>query len=244
MKSSYYFQTQKLFLFFILLISFQACLSHTPLPLPFGKPRGIYHTVKKNQNLWRICQVYNVSLQEIAELNNIRQVSQIKAGDKIFIPGAEKVLWVPASKNSTKAKSPVKKKNRGKIVKHTNMFYWPVKGKVIKKFGVYNGVKHDGINIKAPPGASVKASYSGKVVFSSHLQGYGNTIIIQHIKKYATVYANNRVNLAKKGQWIKRGQKIAKVGTSAGNSKTPYLHFQIRKKNRARNPLFYLPKRS
>ncbi len=103
-------------------------------------------------------------------------------------------------------------------------------------------MKHDGINIQAPAGTSVKASSSGKVVFSSYVKGYGNMIIIQHKNNYATVYANNSKNLTKKGRWVKSGQKIARVGTSAGKSRTPYLHFQTRKKNRARNPLFYLPK--
>ena len=121
------------------------------------------------------------------------------------------------------------------------MFHWPVKGKVIKKFGIHESIKHDGINIKAPSAMIVRASFSGKVVFSSLLEGYGNTIIIQHTSNYATVYANNQVNLVKKGRRISRGQKIAKVGTSSGKSEIPYLHFQIRRWNHPRNPLFYLP---
>ena len=82
----------------------------------------------------------------------------------------------------------------------------------------------------------------GKVIFSSLLEGYGNTIIIQHKNNYATVYANNKKNLVKKGKWVKRGQNVAEVGLSSGKSNVPYLHFQIRKWNRPRNPLFYLPK--
>jgi murein DD-endopeptidase MepM/ murein hydrolase activator NlpD len=240
LKSSFYLQSRNILLFLVFLVSFQSCLAYHSLPLPFRKQKGTYHTVKKNQNLWRICKAYNVSLQEVAEINNIKRVSQIKAGDKIFIPGATKVRWVSTAKHTKQIRKKFSSKN--KIIKHTGIFSWPLKGKVVKKFGVYNGVKHDGINIKASYGSSVKASYSGKVVFSSHLEGYGNTVIIQHKNKYATVYANNKVNHARKGQWIKTGHKISTVGTSAGNSKTPYLHFQIRKNNRARNPLFYLPK--
>lgn len=235
---------KKLLLSVAVIYSFQACLHYPALPFPTIKPKGIYHTVKKKQTLWRICKTYKVSLQEVAELNNIKKVSQIKAGDKIFIPRATRRLWVPPvseNKKNTKKSSP-KPKPKRKIATHTGMFHWPLKGKVIRKFGVHKGIKYDGINIKARLGSAVKASYSGKVVFVSYLEGYGYTVIIQHKQNYATVYANNTANSVKKGQWIKRGQKIASVGTSSSSAKTPYLHFQIRKKNRPRNPLFYLPK--
>jgi len=243
LKSSVLLKSQKFILAFAFLFAFQSCHYLPALPLPDRKPKGIYHTVRKNETLWRICKIYKVSLQEVAEINNIKNASQIKAGDKIFIPGAKKVLHVPAVSKDKKVtrRSSSKRKTKGKIVKHTGMFHWPVKGKVVKKFGIHKGMKHDGINIKAPRGKLVRASYSGKVVFSSNLEGYGNTIIIQHKNSYATVYANNKVNLVKKGQRISRGQKIAKVGTSGGKSKTPYLHFQIRRWNHPRNPLFYLP---
>jgi lipoprotein NlpD len=212
------------------------------------KPKGIYHTVRRSETLWRICKTYHADIQDVAELNNIRSVSQIKTGDRIFIPGAKKtkrVLQYPKNNQKThklkKAKIPGAKKHK-RIIRHTGMFQWPVRGKIIKKFGVSNGIKHDGINIKAPSGTPVMASSSGRVVFSSFLNGYGNTIIIQHKNKYATVYANNKKNLVKKGNWVKCGQKIALVGRSSKKSSIPHLHFQTRKKNKAKNPLFYLPK--
>ena len=123
------------------------------------------------------------------------------------------------------------------------MFKWPVRGKVIKRFGIYNKTKHDGINIKAPSGTAVKASSPGKVIFSSFLEGYGNTIIIEHNNIYVTVYGNNRANLVRIGKIVKTGDKIATVGASAEKSKTPHLHFQIRKYDNPRNPAFYLSKR-
>jgi murein DD-endopeptidase MepM/ murein hydrolase activator NlpD len=246
--------SSKIFKIIILLflISFiQACL-HSPLPFPGRKPKGIYHTVKKNQTLWRICSTYKVNLQDVAELNNIKKTSQIKAGDKIFIPGAKKVLWVKQVTKAPTKKTTVKKKKRKtsskkpvskKIISHSGMFKWPVKGTVIKRFGIYNKTKHDGINIKAPSGTPVKASSSGKVIFSSFLEGYGNTIIIQHNNSYVTVYGNNKANLVRVGRRVQTGEKIATVGASAEKSRVPFLHFQIRKYDNPRNPAFYLPNR-
>ena len=238
-------------MFMAMVLFFCSCLHYPSLPLPIGKSKGIYHTVRKNETLWRICRAYGVNMQDVAEINNIKEVSQIKAGDRIFIPGATRVKWIPLPtttttiiKHRTKRKKTTtswKRKTHGKIIKHTGMFQWPVRGKIIKRFGVYNGLRHDGINIKASYGTPVKAAASGRVVFSDILQGYGNTIIIQHKNGYATIYANNSVNLVGKGKWVKRGQKIAQVGTSTGKSRTAYLHFQIRRKNKPRNPLFYLP---
>lgn len=254
MKSNISSKIFKIIILLSLLSIIQACLRN-PLPFPIGKPKGIYHTVKKNQTLWRICKTYKVSLQDVAELNNIKKTSQIKAGDKIFIPGAKRVLWVkPVTKAPTKqtTKTTVKKKKRKtsskksypkKIISHSGMFKWPVRGKVIKRFGIYNKTKHDGINIKAPSGTAVKASSPGKVIFSSFLEGYGNTIIIEHKNSYVTVYGNNRANLVRIGKIVKTGDKIATVGASAEKSKTPHLHFQIRKYDNPRNPAFYLPKR-
>jgi murein DD-endopeptidase MepM/ murein hydrolase activator NlpD len=254
LKSNISSKIFKIIILLSLLSIIQACL-HNPLPFPIGKPKGIYHTVKKNQTLWRICKTYKVSLQDVAELNNIKKTSQIKVGDKIFIPGAKRVLWVkPVTKAPTKqtTKTTVKKKKRKtsskksypkKIISHSGMFKWPVRGKVIKRFGIYNKTKHDGINIKAPSGTAVKASSPGKVIFSSFLEGYGNTIIIEHKNSYVTVYGNNRANLVRIGKIVKTGEKIATVGASAEKSKRPHLHFQIRKYDNPRNPAFYLPKR-
>jgi len=251
LKSNISSKIFKIIILLSLLSIIQACL-HNPLPFPIGKPKGIYHTVKKNQTLWRICKTYKVSLQDVAELNNIKKTSQIKAGDKIFIPGAKKVLWIKPVTKATAKQTTVKKKKRKiyskksypkKIISHSGMFKWPVKGTVIKRFGIYNKTKHDGINIKAPSGTAVKASSPGKVIFSSFLEGYGNTIIIEHKNSYVTVYGNNRANLVRIGKIVKTGDKIATVGASAEKSKTPHLHFQIRKYDNPRNPAFYLPKR-
>ena len=254
MKSNSSSKIYKIIILLSLISFIQACLQ-SPLPLPTRRYKGIYHTVKKDQTLWRICSTYNVKLQDVAELNNIKKTSQIKAGDKIFIPGAKRVLWVkPVTKAPTKqtTKTTVTKKKRKtsskksypkKIISHSGMFKWPVRGTVIKRFGIYNKTKHDGINIKAPSGSAVKASSPGKVIFSSFLEGYGNTIIIEHKNSYVTVYGNNRANLVRIGKIVKTGDKIATVGASAEKSKTPHLHFQIRKYDNPRNPAFYLPKK-
>ncbi len=227
----------KFLLLIISLFHLLSCATAPPppptLPPPTGKPEGIYHTVNKNETLWRICKTYKVNIQEVAELNNIKNPSRIKVGDKIFITGAKKELPVTTTP---------KDKHPGQTITiKKGMFIWPLKGSIITQFGMNNGFKNDGIDIAASAGSTVVAAYDGKVVFSSQLKGYGNTIIIQHKEKYATVYASNQVNLAKSGDVVSKGQTIARAGNSGGQNTAPHLHFQIREKNQPRNPLFYLP---
>ena len=221
----------------LLIVSFlfvYACLSAKFVPLPPKLVIGIYHPVSKGETLWRICKTYDADLQEVAELNNIKDATQIEVGDKIFIPGATKVRKVNVFK-----KEPPKK--NVKIIQPKGKFSWPVEGKIVSYFGVRKGRKYDGIDIRAPLGSPIKAADSGKVVFADRLSGYGNIIILKHRDKYTTVYAHNKVNLVEEGKWVKRGGVIAKVGNSHNPEIYPTLHFQIRRYNKARNPLFYLP---
>lgn len=209
--------------------------------LPFSsRPQGVYHTVKKHQTLWRICQAYGVDVQTVAEHNNISDVSQIQAGDRLFIPGAARPIDVkPAPVPAAPRAQPPPP--RPKLTAKKGMFSWPVRGRVIRHFGMHNGLRHDGIDIEAPAGTQVRAAGSGKVIFSDHLEGYGNTIIVQHAQDYATVYANNRENFVGSGQWVSRDKTIATVGASGRRRSGPHLHFQIRRYNQPRNPMFYLP---
>ena len=86
----------------------------------------------------------------------------------------------------------------------------------------------------------MRAARAGRVLYSDTLRGYGNLIILAHDDGYATVYAHNRENRARVGDEVRQGDPIAVVGET-GTTAGPNLHFEIRKDNVARNPLFYLP---
>lgn len=118
-------------------------------------------------------------------------------------------------------------------------FISPVQGKIISEFGPRNGKMHKGIDIQAPEGENIKAAEDGVVIFSGFLKGYGNVVIIKHEGDFFTVYAHNRVNLVKEGEFVKKGQVIGKVGMT-GNARTPHLHFEIRKKTKPLNPTDFI----
>ncbi len=120
-------------------------------------------------------------------------------------------------------------------------FAWPVDGPVLSDFGPKGGGMHnDGINIGAARGASVRAAEAGTVVYAGNeMRGFGNLLLIQHEDGWVTAYAHNETLLVKRGDRVKKAQTIARVGSTGGVA-APQLHFEIRRGNRAVNPMDYL----
>ncbi|MDB5492420.1 MAG: lysM domain protein [Micavibrio sp.] len=116
-------------------------------------------------------------------------------------------------------------------------FMVPVMGAVLSSYGPKPGGLHnDGINIKAPKGAPVRAAENGVIVYiGSDLKGYGTMVLIRHADKWMTAYAHLGSVTVKKGQVVKRGETIGLVGNS-GNVDQPQLHFEIRHGTDALNP--------
>ena len=140
-------------------------------------------------------------------------------------------------------KSPVIARQFIKIpkMKTTGRFKWPVQGKLLSNYGAKgDGLHNDGINIIAQKGDPVRAAGSGKVAYAGNeLRGFGNLLLIKHPGGWVTAYAHNSRLLVKRGDRVKAGDVIAKVGSS-GNVVLPQLHFEIRKGKRAINPLRHL----
>src|SRR5215212_843196 len=123
----------------------------------------------------------------------------------------------------------------------TNSFRWPVKGRVISKFGSKpGGARNEGINIAVPEGTSVRAADGGVVAYAGNeLKGYGNLVLIRHDGGWVTAYAHNRQLFVKRGDTVRRGDVIAKAGQT-GSVESPQLHFELRKGATAVDPLKYL----
>ena len=121
-------------------------------------------------------------------------------------------------------------------------FSWPLRGRVIRRFGTRGGKKADGIIIAARERAQVRAAASGRVIYSDFGPGnLGRLIILRHHGgEYHSIYANVAENLVRKGQSVSRGTPIALTGRTP-RFRTARLHFEIRHRTRPRNPLSYLP---
>ncbi|MBI4526635.1 MAG: LysM peptidoglycan-binding domain-containing M23 family metallopeptidase [Deltaproteobacteria bacterium] len=197
--------------------------------------------MKPGENLFRIGKAYDLSYQELARVNGLTDPHQIRAGQRIFIPGATRRIPVEIITPLKATVEPPAVKEQIEISQ--DGFLWPISGTVTSRFGPRSETFHDGIDISAPEGSPIRAIADGEVIYSDQLRGYGNLVIIRHDGGFASVYAHNQRNLVRAGQNVSRGDVIAEVG-STGRVSSPHLHFEIRKDNIARDPLYYLPQLS
>jgi len=119
----------------------------------------------------------------------------------------------------------------------SSSFLWPIQGQVLSSFGAKEGGEHnDGINIAAPRGTPVRAAENGVVAYAGEeLKGFGRLLLVKHADGWVTAYAHNEELLVTAGDAVKRGETIARVGSS-GNVQRPQLHFEVRRGTRAVNP--------
>jgi lipoprotein NlpD len=116
---------------------------------------------------------------------------------------------------------------------------WPASGPVISGF---DEGRSKGLAIAGKAGDPVVAAADGRVVYAgSGLRGYGNLVIIKHNNTFLTAYAHNQTLLVKEDQVVKRGQKIAEMGSS--DAERVELHFEIRKQGKPVDPAKLLPPR-
>ena len=94
---------------------------------------------------------------------------------------------------------------------------------------------HEGIDFLSDVGTTIVAAAGGIVQFAGYHPQYGNMIDIDHGNDLVTRYAHSSKVFVKEGDLVKRGQKIAEVG-STGRSTGPHLHFEVRFKGAAQNP--------
>ncbi len=122
---------------------------------------------------------------------------------------------------------------------------WPASGRLTDKFGYRSDPFtrrrkfHAGIDIGANHGAKIKAAASGKVTFAEYTAGTGRTVKISHARGITTVYGHASSILVEKGQTVKKGDVIARVGSS-GRSTGSHLHFEVLLYGTAVDPLKYL----
>jgi murein DD-endopeptidase MepM/ murein hydrolase activator NlpD len=98
---------------------------------------------------------------------------------------------------------------------------------------------HYGIDIGAPRGTKILATADGVVSHAGWVNGYGWTVIVDHGFGFKTAYAHCQKILVKHGELVKRGQAVARVG-STGRSISPHLHYEVRVSGMKINPSKYI----
>lgn len=246
-----------------------------PIPLVPGDQHdepalaGVVHVVSRGETIHRIARAYGIDPSDLMETNGIADPRTVAVGAELFVPGASRVVEVPAAPLAGDPapaaiatgpavhaeRPPASPALRGgsaqderaepkgmppRDARAEAALAWPLKGVLYGRYGVRAGRRHDGIDIAAPEGTTVGAAAGGTVIFAGEQAGYGAIVIVRHEGGLVTLYAHNSRLLVDEGARVHAGEPIAKVGQT-GRTTGPHLHFEVRDGTRPRNPLLYLP---
>ena len=229
-----------------------------------GKPG--YYTVRAGDTLIRIGLDNGQSWRDIARWNNLENPNLIEVGQVLRV--APLTLAAPAGAATTVVTRPVTGSTvttasvgPAPVAAVTVAppaaapavaaaapavggdedlsWVWPARGVVL---GGFDEVKNKGLDIAGAAGDPVLAAADGRVVYvGSSLRGYGNLVILKHNNTFLTAYAHNQQLLVKEDQSVRRGQKIAEMGSS--DADRVKLHFEVRRLGKPVDPAKYLPAR-
>ena len=241
----------------------------TPIkPLPgaenAGKPG--YYTVKAGDTLIRIGLENGQGWKDIARWNNLDNANLIEVGQVLrvappsataatetgvvarpvassaVVPASAASTPKPAASAAVAVPAPIPAPTPAAAAASSEddvPFIWPASGTLLAGF---DEARNKGYDISGKAGDPVLAAAYGRVVYAvAGLRGYGNLVILKHNNTFLTAYAHNQALLVKEDQTVRRGQKIAEMGsTDADRVK---LHFEIRRQGKPVDPVRYLPAR-
>jgi lipoprotein NlpD len=232
--------------------------SAKPLPGAENAGKPGYYTVKPGDTLIRIALDNGQNWRDLVKWNALENPNLIETGQvlRVVAPSidasavstrpvtASKVETRPldakpsaSSPASTPAAVAAASASAGKDADEELSWGWPAAGPVIN---AYDELK--GVSISGKAGDAVLAAAEGRVMYvGTGLRGYGNVIIIKHNANYLTAYAHNQSILVKDGQVVRKGQKIAEMGSSDADQVK--LHFEVRKQGKLIDPIKLLPAR-
>ena len=197
-----------------------------------------------NPNLIEVGQVLRVVSPNAVALENgvtTRPVASSSVTPAAVSAPTAAVVASPASAASAAIKpaTPTTGASSAAAAEDDMAFIWPASGSLIAGF---DEAKNKGLDLGGKTGDPVIAAADGRVVYAgAGLRGYGNLLILKHNNTYLTAYAHNQTLLVKEDQSVRKGQKIAEMGSS--DTDRVKLHFEIRRQGKPVDPAKYLPNR-
>jgi lipoprotein NlpD len=242
-----------------------AAVATKPLPGAENAGKPGYYTVRPGDTLIKIGQDSAQNVRDIVRWNNLENPNLIEVGQVLrVVPPAGAAIAGRPTTGSPAVPSPVVPGGSETAVltpppavavavpapatpapsaptgsEESPGFIWPSAGPLLAGF---DEARNKGYDIGGRQGDPVLAAADGRVVYAgAGLRGYGNLIILKHNNTYLTAYAHNQSLLVKEDQNVRKGQKIAEMGsTDADRVK---LHFEIRRQGKPVDPVRYLGSR-
>ncbi len=230
-------------------------------------PGGRWHKVKHGETGIAIARAYGVSWDRVVDANALTEPYILREGQKLLLPTRAEVASMtleqraaafdldiddlitggePAATETARATpAPAGSAPAKPVVAPASFdgrFIWPVQGTILSRFGAKpDGRYNDGINIRAAAGTPVRAAADGTVAYAGNeLRGFGELILLKHGNNLVTAYAHAQTLLVSRGQSVKKGDIIARVGET-GSVEEPQLHFEIRQGRKPLDPVGQLP---
>ncbi len=205
-----------------------------------------YNIEARKRNLERSVASLNSQQTYIQKAinKNENMINKLRT-DRIAYQKAEKEL----AKQSASIGSYINKTARDTDIQVASGFIKPIQGRITSPFGwrthpIFNSKSfHSGVDIGGPNLGAIRASNSGKVIYSGWYGGYGKVVIVEHGivngKPITTLYAHMNSTAVAKGQRVSKGQVLGYEGTT-GYSTGPHCHFEVRVNGQPNNPLNYI----
>lgn len=231
-----------------------------------AKPsKGFVHEMAPGETVWDVARQFGVGVGEIMSANrmNEEQVTNIRDGTRIFLPGVEDDGKGPPRRRKTRRETRslaiAKRLGLGTLRTAAALLHgrieerwiraadaagrfpgtlrWPVtKGWFVRGYGSGAGGYHKAMDIAGEIGWNVRAAAPGVVGYSGdQVPGFGNMVMVIHPGGWVTLYAHNSVNFVVAGERVTRGGILAEVG-STGRSRGPHVHFELIHDNRNCDP--------
>jgi murein DD-endopeptidase MepM/ murein hydrolase activator NlpD len=217
---------------------------------------GFVHEITRGETVWDVARAFQVSVAEIMAANGLTadEVSSVRDGQKLFLPGVE-----DDGRGRIKRKSSAREQRAALVARGLGLgsvraagallhgrvdkkwiraaggsgrlpgtLRWPVSaGWFVRGYGSGQGGYHKAMDIMGKIGWNVRAAADGIVGYSGdEVSGFGNMIMVVHPGGWVTLYAHNSVNFAAAGERVRKGQVLAEVG-STGRSQGPHVHFEL-----------------
>ena len=206
--------------------------------------RSAVHVVQRGETLSSIARRYVQNWRTLASINGINPPYSLSIGQVIRLSASTQPTRTTVRRSTSKQvartyqQAPTSRATGTRSGSCSPPVSWqlPTTG-AVRSSTSSSGRK--GIAIAGRVGQQIRAAASGQVIYSgTGLQGYNNLIIIQHNEAFLSVYANNNQRYVREGSRVRGGQVIATMGID--NERRAALHFEIRCRGKAINPLPYL----
>ncbi len=237
----------------------QGCAGAPPAHSPASDPRALHspaarsdsraadniaaddsYVVQRGDTLHSIARRHKVSVRSLERANHLSNRDHIEVGQRLRVPSLSPATSKRRPHATARSAAPSDPVIDTTPLPTGVLWRWPADGVVLQRYNPALGIK--GIDIGSSFGAPVRSAASGKVVYAGKgVTGYPGLVIIRHNTDYMSAYANNSDIRVRMGEQVAAGQTIAGMGQ--GRNGKPALHFEIRLRGKAVDPLRLLPKK-